>query len=431
MKVYVGMSADLVHPGHMNILNIAASYGDVVVGLLTDKAIASYKRLPFMTYEQREMIIKNIKGVTEVIPQHTLDYVENLEKVRPDFVVHGDDWKTGPQKQTRERVIATISQWDGKLIEPAYTEGISSTQLNGMLKEIGVSPVTRQQRLKRLLANKPVVRVLEAHSGLSGLIVENASVKKDGRSVEFDAIWESSLTDSTMKGKPDIEAVDTTSRLQTINEIFEVTTKPMIYDGDTGGKPEHLAFTVRSLERLGVSAIVIEDKVGLKKNSLFGTDVEQHQASIEDFCHKIETGKKSQVGEDFMIFARIESLIFNKPVDDALERATAYLGAGADGVMIHTKDKSEKDIVDFCHRYQELGHTAPIIAVPSSYNKVYEQQLVDAGVKIVIYANHLLRAAYPAMMEVAKEILRNERSFECNDTCMSIKEILELIPGTK
>ncbi|TIH13357.1 phosphoenolpyruvate mutase [Marinifilum sp. JC120] len=431
MKVYVGMSADLVHPGHMNILNIAASYGDVTVGLLTDKAIASYKRLPFMTYKQREMVIKNIKGVTEVIPQHTLDYVENLEKVRPDFVVHGDDWKTGPQKQTRERVIAALAQWNGKLIEPAYTEGISSTQLNGMLKEIGVSPVTRQQRLKRLLANKPVVRVLEAHSGLSGLIVENASVKKDGRSVEFDAIWESSLTDSTMKGKPDIEAVDTTSRLQTINEIFEVTTKPMIYDGDTGGKPEHLAFTVRSLERLGVSAIVIEDKVGLKKNSLFGTDVEQYQASIEDFCYKIEVGKKSQVGKDFMIFARIESLIFNKPVGDALERATAYLGAGADGVMIHTKNKSEKDILEFCRRYQELGHTAPIIAVPSSYNKVYEQQLIDAGVKIVIYANHLLRAAYPAMMEVAKEILRNERSFECNDTCMSIKEILELIPGTK
>lgn len=431
MKVYVGMSADLVHPGHMNILNIAASYGDVIVGLLTDKAIASYKRLPFMTYEQREMVIKNIKGVSEVIPQYTLDYVENLEKVRPDYVVHGDDWKTGPQKQTRERVINTISKWGGKLIEPAYTEGISSTQLNGMLKEIGVSPVTRQQRLKRLLDNKDIVRVLEAHSGLSGLIVENASVKKDGRNVEFDAIWESSLTDSTMKGKPDIEAVDTTSRLQTINEIFEVTTKPMIYDGDTGGKPEHLAFTVRSLERLGVSAIVIEDKVGLKKNSLFGTEVEQHQASIEDFCHKIETGKRSQVGKDFMIFARIESLIFNKPVDDALERATAYLGAGADGVMIHTKEKSEANILEFCRRYKELGHTAPIIAVPSSYNKIYEEQLVEAGVKIVIYANHLLRAAYPAMMEVAETILRNERSFECNDTCMSIKEILELIPGTK
>jgi len=415
----------------MNILNIAASYGDVTVGLLTDKAIASYKRLPFMTYEQRETVIKNIKGVTEVIPQYTLDYVENLQKVRPDYVVHGDDWKTGPQKQTRERVISTISKWGGKLIEPAYTEGISSTQLNGMLKEIGVSPVTRQQRLKRLLDNKDMVRVLEAHSGLSGLIVENASVKKDGRNVEFDAIWESSLTDSTMKGKPDIEAVDTTSRLQTINEIFEVTTKPMIYDGDTGGKPEHLAFTVRSLERLGVSAIVIEDKVGLKKNSLFGTEVEQHQASIEDFCHKIETGKRSQVGKDFMIFARIESLIFNKPVDDALERATAYLGAGADGVMIHTKEKSETNILEFCRRYKELGHTAPIIAVPSSYNKIYEEQLVEAGVKIVIYANHLLRAAYPAMMEVAETILKNKRSFECNDTCMSIKEILELIPGTK
>jgi phosphoenolpyruvate phosphomutase len=384
-----------------------------------------------LTYDQREVVVKNFKGVTHVIPQETLDYRDNLNKLRPNFVVHGDDWKTGPQAQVRTQVVETLAQWDGQLIEPEYTKGISSTKLNNMLKEVGTSPVLRQQRLRRLIASKKVVRVLEAHGGLSGLIVENAQVTKDNVSVEFDAMWESSLTDSTSKGKPDIEAVDTTSRLNTINEIFEVTTKPMIYDGDTGGKPEHLAFTVRSLERLGVSAIVIEDKVGLKKNSLFGPDVEQHQATIEDFSHKIHTAKQAQVGTDFMVFARIESFIFNKEVEDALERADAYLAAGADGVMIHAKDKSPDKIFSFCKRYHEAGHTGPIIVVPSSYNHVYEQELVDAGVKIVIYANHLLRAAYPAMMETATRILENERSYECDDLCMSIKNVLELIPGTK
>ena len=289
----------------------------------------------------------------------------------------------------------------------------------------------RQQRLKRLLESKKIVRVLEAHNGLTGLIAEKTSVTKNGVTREFDAVWESSLTDSTAKGKPDIEAVDTTSRLQTVNEIFEVTTKPMIYDGDTGGQPEHFAFTVRTLERTGVSAIVIEDKVGLKRNSLLGTDVEQHQATIEEFCHKLRTGKQAQVSNDFMIFARIESFIFGKPVDDALERAQAYLKAGADGIMIHSKDKSPEKILDFCKKYHAMNYTAPIIVVPSSYNHVYEHEFIDVGVKIIIYANHLLRAAYPAMAETARRILDNGRSFECNDLCMSIKEILELIPGTK
>lgn len=431
MKVYVGMSADLIHPGHMNIIKIAATYGDVTVGLLTDKAIASYKRLPFLTYEQRKEVVENIKGVNSVIAQETLDYTENLKAVRPDYVVHGNDWKSGPQKKTRDAVIAVLKEWGGELIEPEYTEGISSTKLNGMLKDIGTTPIVRQQRLKRLIANKEIVRVIEAHNGLTGLIAEKAQVKNNGMLAEFDAIWESSLTDSTSKGKPDIEAVDTTSRLVTINEIFEVTTKPMIYDGDTGGLPEHFAFTVRSLERLGVSAVVIEDKVGLKKNSLFGTEVTQYQADIEEFCDKLKVGKDAQVSNDFMIFARIESFIFGKDVDDALTRAKAYLNAGADGVMIHDKSSSPEKILEFCRQYKSAGLTAPIIAVPSSYNQIYEHELKEVGVKIVIYANHLLRAAYPAMMTAAERILAHGRSKECNDMCMSIKEILELIPGTK
>jgi len=336
-KVYVGMSADLVHPGHMNILKVAATLGEVTVGLLTDKAIASYKRLPYMSYDQRKIVIENIKGVKEVIPQESLDYRPNLEMLRPDIVVHGDDWKEGVQAKTRQNVIDTLAKWGGELVEPSYTSGISSTNLNQSLKEIGTTPDVRRKRLKRLIDAKPIVRIMEVHNALSGLIVEN--VKSDGAK-EYDGMWSSSLTDSTSKGKPDIEAVDVTARINTINEIFEVTTKPMIYDADTGGIAEHFAFTVRTLERTGVSAVIIEDKTGLKKNSLFGNDVAQTQDSIENFCHKIHIGKRAQVTDDFMIIARIESLILDKGMEDAIERAKAYIKAGADGIMIHSRQKT-------------------------------------------------------------------------------------------
>jgi len=430
-KVYVGMSADMVHPGHLNIIKEASKLGDVIIGLLTDKAIAGYKRLPALKYEQRKIIIESIKGVTKVIPQHELDYAPNLRELKPDYVVHGDDWKKGVQQQTRQKVIDTLAEWGGKLHEVPYTQGISSTQLNQSIKEVGTTPEIRMERLRRLIESKPVVKVMEAHNGLTGLIVENISVETEGRTKEFDAMWLSSLTDSTAKGKPDIEAVDVTSRLHGLNDILEVTTKPIIYDGDTGGIAEHFVFTVKKLERLGVSAVIIEDKTGLKKNSLFGTDVPQTQDKIEDFCHKIREGKKAQVTKSFMIIARIESLILQQGIDDAITRAKAYIDAGADGIMIHSKEKDGQEIMEFCRRYNELTKRVPLVAVPSSYNHLYEQQLIDAGVNIVIYANHLLRAAYPAMVDVAKSILLHERSFEANDKCMSIKEILNLIPGTK
>jgi phosphoenolpyruvate phosphomutase len=429
--VYVGMSADLIHPGHLNIIREATQLGEVTIGLLTDKAIASYKRLPFMTYEQRKIVVENIKGVKQVVPQTTLSYVDNLVKLKPDYVVHGDDWKEGVQQKTRQEVIDTLQQWNGKLVEVPYTKGISSTMLNEGLKEIGTTPDVRRQRLKRLLAVKPIVRFLEAHNGLVGLICENISVSVNGKSEEFDGMWSSSLTDSTSKGKPDIEAVDLTTRLHQINDILECTTKPMIYDGDTGGKPEHFVYTVRTLERLGISAVIIEDKIGLKKNSLFGTDVKQEQDTIEDFCFKIQTGKKAQITKDFMIIARIESLICGKNVEDALTRASAYIQAGADGIMIHSKNKSGEDIKEFCQRFRKNDTTTPIVVVPSSYNTIKEQELAEWGANIVIYANHMLRAAYPAMVNVAKSILTHQRSYEANDQCMSIKEILELIPGTK
>lgn len=427
-KVYVGMSADLVHPGHMNILKIASQYGEVTVGLLTDKAISSYKRLPYMTYEQRKAVIENIKGVKEVIPQDTLDYRPNLELIKPDIVVHGDDWKEGIQSKTRQQVIDTLSKWGGELIEPSYTEGISSTTLNKSLKEIGTTPDIRRNRLRRLIDSKEVVRIMETHNALSGLIVENI---KGDNSIEYDGMWSSSLTDSTSKGKPDIEAVDVTARINTINEIFEVTTKPMIYDADTGGIAEHFAFTVRTLERTGVSAVIIEDKTGLKKNSLFGTEVEQTQDSIENFCVKIKAGKKAQITDDFMIIARIESLILDKGMDDAIARAKAYIEAGSDGIMIHSRQKSPSEILEFCKILRAYNENIPIVVVPTSFNQITAKELSKAGVNIVIYANHMLRAAYPGMKNVAKSILENDRSLEAEEQLLSIKEILDLIPGTK
>lgn len=430
-KVYVGMSADLIHPGHINIIKEATKLGEVTVGLLTDKAIASYKRLPFLTYEQREAVIEQIKGVEHVVPQKTLDYTSNLREIKPDYVVHGDDWGSGVQAGTRQKVVDALNEWGGKLIEVPYTPGISSTQLNNDLKAIGTTPNIRLRTLGRLIAAKPFVRVLEVHNGLTGLIVENLKIEQDGASREFDCMWSSSLTDSTAKGKPDIEAVDMTSRMATVNSIFEVTTKPMIFDADTGGRPEHFAFTVKSLERLGVSAVIIEDKVGLKKNSLFGTGVPQTQDSIDNFCNKIRVGKEAQVTGDFMIIARIESLILEKGLDDAIERAIAYIEAGADSIMIHSKKKEPEEIFEFCKQYNELSNRVPLVVVPSSYNKVYEDDLVDAGVNIIIYANQLLRSAYPAMVSTAESILRHGRSFECNENCMSINEILGLIPSTK
>jgi phosphoenolpyruvate phosphomutase len=428
-KVYVGMSADLIHPGHLNIIKEAAKLGEVTIGLLTDSAIASYKRLPYLEFEQRKVIVENIKGVAKVIPQLTLDYRPNLEELKPDFVVHGDDWKDGIQKGVRQQVIDTLKKWGGELVEVKYTEGISSTHLNNALKEVGTTPDIRLKRLRRLISSKKIVRIIEAHNGLTGLIVENTKVNVDGEVREFDGMWASSLTDSTSKGKPDIEAVDITARVSNINDLVEVTTKPIIFDGDTGGKIEHFVFTVRTLERLGVSAVIIEDKVGLKKNSLFGTDVEQNQDSIEGFCEKIKAGKNAQVTNDFMIIARIESLILQAGMEDALARAQAYIEAGVDGIMIHSKEKKPDEILEFCSKYKSFNRRVPLVVVPSSFDTVYESELADAGVNVVIYANQLLRSAYPAMLNTAKQILTYQRAYESKDNLMPIKEILTLIPG--
>ena len=429
--VYLGMVGDILHPGLINIINEATKLGDVMVGLYTDKAIAAYRRLPYMTYEQRKQVVENIKGVTQVVPQDDYSYIPNLLKYKPNYIIHGDDWKEGRDSELRDAVFKTMHEIGGEVVEIPYTKGINSSSLGKDIRGIGTTPDIRLKALRRLIEAKPIVRILETHDGLSGLIAENLEIENGPKINSFDGMWSSSLTDSTSKGKPDIEAVDLTTRMQDLTNILECTTKPIIYDGDTGGKPEHFAFAVRTLERNGISAVIIEDKIGLKKNSLFGTDAVQIQDSIEGFCHKIKIGKNAQVTDDFMIIARCESLIAGKSVDDALERCFSYVEAGADGIMIHSKNKTGEDIKQFCVKFRKEYTSIPIVVVPTTYNQIKEEELHSWGVNVVIYANHMLRAAYPAMLKCATTILENERSLETDPICMPIKEILELIPGTK
>ena len=434
-KVYIAMSADIIHNGHINIINEGKKYGDVVIGLLTDKAIASYKRMPLLSFEERKAIFENIKGVTEVVAQDTLDYTKNLESIKPDYVIHGDDWRSGVQKNIRQKVIDTLKKWNGELIEVPYTKDVSCTDLEKNARELLNTPDNRRAKLRKLLNIKPFVNVMEASNGLTGLICENAKYvdEENGTSREFDGMWVSSLCDSSFKGKPDIELVDLTSRLRTIEEIMEVTTKPIILDGDTGGKTEHFTYNVRTLERLGVSAVIIEDKVGLKQNSLFGTDAVQTQDSIEGFCAKIKAGKTAQVTKDFLIFARIEALIAGYGIEEAMMRAKIYIEeGGADGIMIHSKEKDGSEIKEFLRQFREYSKDIPVILVPTSYNQFTEEELCGWGANIIIHANHMLRSAYPAMKKCAESVLEHHRSLEAsNDYCISIKEVLALIPGTK
>ncbi len=431
--VYVGMSADLIHPGHLNILKIAAEHGEVVVGVLTDAAIASYKRLPYMSFEQRRAVVDALQYVSRTVPQTTLDYEPNLRALKPDFVVHGSDWREGVQKKTRQHVIDVIAEWGGQLIEPEYTQGISSTALNKSLRSLGITPDRRRDMLRRLLAAKPLLRFLESHNGLTGLIVENAQEKPElGPPRAFDGMWSSSLTDSLSRGKPDIETVDITNRLHSIEQMLECTTKPVIYDADTGGLPEHLAFTLRTLERVGISAAIVEDKKGLKQNSLFGTDVLQEQETIEAFCNKIAYAKRHLVTDSFMVIARIESLIAGKPVADALERARAYIAdGGADGIMIHSKQGDGREVLEFLRAFRAENTETPVVVVPTTYAQFTEEELQAAGANIVIYANHMLRAAYKAMVETAHEILRNHRAQEASGRCAPVQDILALVKAAE
>ena len=426
-KVYVGLAVDIIHEGHINILKKANTLGDVTVGLLTDEAIASYKNIPHLDFKRRKIIIQNIKYVKKVIPQDTLDYVPNLNLLKPDFVVHGDDWKIGVQKKTRERVINTLKKWSGKLIEPKYTKNISSTIIKRKILETNALPQNRVSRLKRLFVSKDIVRILESHNSLTGLIIENLNVLKKNIKVEFDGMWSSSLTDSATKGKPDNSSVDYSSRISSLNDIMDVTTKPLVFDADNGGQLEHLPFLVRSLERCGASAIIMEDKVGLKKNSLFKDQAGTKQDKPELFAKKIKKICNSRQSNDFMVIARIESFIVGKGLNDALKRAVIYSKAGADAILIHSKAKTPTEIFSFAREFKKSKDFIPLVSVPSTYSKVYEKDLIRNGFKLVIYANHLLRAAYPAMQFTAKKILENSRAFEVEKKIIPIKEIINLI----
>lgn len=429
--VYLGMSMDVLHHGHINIIHKAASYGQLTIGLLTDEVISRNKRVPLLKYEERKKILENIVGVHEVIVQEEWSYVENIKRLKPDYFFHGDDWLEGPLVSIRNDVVLTLKDYGGELVEIPYTQGISSTALADEKIKVGVSPDERTKALKEILNSKPLSRFIEAHSPISALIGEHEKAVVDGQNRQFDGFWSSSLTDSTEMGKPDIEALDISSRLDNINNMFEVTNKPLIIDFDTGGQAEHFAFAVKSMERLGISAVIIEDKTGLKKNSLFGNDVAQTQDSIEGFCHKIQSGVSSRRNRDFLIIARIESLILEAGMEDALKRARAYVAAGADAIMIHSREKQPDEIFEFADSFRKEFVDVPLVSVPTSYNHVYEDELEAHGFNIVIYANHLMRASYPAMKSVANQILKNGRSLEADDQIISIKEILKLIPGTE
>ena len=425
--VYVGLSVDIIHEGHINILKIASRYGDVIVGLLTDEAIASYKNIPHLNYNRRKIIVQNIKYVKKVIPQKTLSYVPNLNLLKPHFVVHGDDWKKGVQKQTRSDVIKTLKKWSGKLIEPKYTKNISSTLIKNRILEIGISPQNRVSRLKRLISSKNIVRILESHNSLTGLIIENLRIEKNNKKIEFDGMWSSSLTDSATKGLPDNSSLSFSSRISSLNDIMDVTTKPVVFDADNGGQIEHLPYLIRSLERSGVSAIIMEDKIGLKKNSLFKDQIGAKQDKPNLFAKKIKKICSTRQSNDFMVIARIESFILGKGLNDALKRAEIYSKAGADAILIHSKEKNTKEIFSFAKKFKKNKYFIPLVSVPSTYSKVYEKDLIKNGFKLVIYANQLLRAAYPAMEKTAKTILKNSRAFEADKNIIPIKEIINLI----
>ena len=426
--VYTCFCTDVIHEGHLNIINEAKKYGEVIVGALSDEASIRYNKFPTVSIDERVKLYSAIPGVSRVVVQNSMQYDEIIASLRPDYVVHGDNWKTGPESVLREQLLKLLDKYGGELIEIPYTRNETVKKIDAILKEKLAMPEYRRKRLKQLIKICPVVKTIEAHSGLTGLIAEKTVVDTgEGKLDQFDAMWVSSLCDSTAKGKPDIELIDMTSRFRTIDDIMEVTTKPIIFDGDTGGLTEHFVYTVRSLERMGVSAIIIEDKTGLKKNSLFGTEVAQTQDSIENFCAKIAAGEKVKLTDEFMIIARIESLILERGMEDALTRAAAYVGAGADGIMIHSRKKDPAEILEFCDRFRETDKETPIVVVPSSFNTITNEELAAHGVNVIIYANQLTRSAFPAMQQTATDILKYHRAKEVDDRLLPIKQIITLI----
>lgn len=426
-RVYTCFCTDVIHEGHMNILREARKYGDVTVGVLSDAAMIRFNRFPTISFEERVQLVRDIPEVSNVVVQDDVFYDKIIHELKPDYVIHGDNWLSGPTKAIRDNVAGLLGEYGGEIIDVPYTYNEKVKNIDARIKAKLAMPEYRRKRLRQLLEIRPIVKALEVHSGLTGLIAEKTIVEHKGELDQFDAMWISSLCDSTAKGKPDIELVDMTSRFRTIDDVTEVTTKPIVFDGDTGGMTEHFVYTVRTLEKMGVSAVIIEDKTGLKKNSLFGTEVAQTQDTIENFSAKIAAGKKAQLTDDFMIIARIESLILERGVEDALARAHAFVAAGADGIMIHSRKKTPDEIFEFCDKFRAENTTTPIVVVPTSYNATTEAELAAHGINLVIYANQLTRSAFPAMQQTAEDILRYHRAKEVDDRLMPIKQIITLI----
>ena len=427
--IYVPMGADVIHSGHLNIINKAKKYGDIIIGLFTDSAIAEYKSFPLINFQQRFEIMKNIRGVDKIIKQDTWDYSKNLKMIKPNYLIHGDDWKNGIQKKARTKVIKILKKWGGKLIEVPYTKFPLASKVHEKVKDNFFTIESRVSILKRLIESKNIVRFIESHNPLTGLMIENLKINYKNTFREFDGIWSSSLTDSVSNGKPDNQSFELSSRINNLSNVLEHTTKPVLFDADNGGQPEHLSYTVRNLERLGVSAIVMEDKIGLKQNSLFKDQSKSNQDTIKNFCKKITIACNARRSQNFLVIARIESFIFNRGLNDAIKRAEHYSKSGADLILTHSKSNSPKEIFKFAKKFKKSNFYKPLVAVPSTYSKVSEEQLIKNGFKIVIYANHLLRAAYPAMENAALSILKNTKSSKIEKSIISIKKILNIIPN--
>ena len=417
--VYVGITGDMIHPGIINIIQQGAKYGRLIVGLLSNEAIATHKRIPYLTFEQRKAVIENIKGVSEVVPQEDWSYVPNLLKLKPDYIIHGDDWKTNYLKGIREEVFDVMKKIGGEVIEIPYTKGINSSQLFESTTNNGITAVQRLKSLRQLMNYKPIIRIMEANSGLSGLIIENLKIEKEDGIQRFDGIF-INLLDSNPSGVSEQESSNFMLKLNTVTDILECTTRPIIYGGYTSDNYENITFTIEKLELMGISAIIIEDKF---KNT-------QELCNEEEFCLKIKEGKKAQINPDFMIIAGIEELILGKSMDDALKKALASIKAGADGILISSNQKNGDDIKEFCSKLRKENKNIPIVLIPTTYNQFTEKELGEWGANIIIYADYLKKVTYPAMKKCAETILKSERSLEVNEMCMPIKEILNLIPGT-
>lgn len=425
--VYVPLATDVIHEGHLNIIKKANKLGQVIIGILSDKAITQYKQLPLFSEFERIQEARKLKNVNQVIVQNEWSYKKILKKIKPNYFIHGDDWKKGIQKKIRSEVIETLKKTGGKLVEVQYTKGISGYKIKKKLLKLGISPDHRKSLLRRLINSKEIVRIIESHSALTALIVDRLSLTRNKRIVEFDGLWSSSLTDSTLRGKPDNQSLDYTVRINSLSDILDVTHKPIIFDGDNGGRIEHLDYLIKNLERNGVSAIVIEDKKGLKLNSLFKNQDSSQQESIGEFCKKIKKIIRVRISKDFLVIARIESFILNRSENEALMRATKYAKAGADGILIHSKNKNPKEIIDFAKKFRKIINNIPLVAVPSTYSRTYEKELIKNGFKIIIYANQLLRSSYKSMSDTAKSILKYGRSYEAEKKISSINELINLI----